>query len=185
MNDLTRIPEERVEPPRRSFGELHPGERIVVGFFDIKVDEQECAWVDASAKIQSLPVVAATTFLGERTERGIILWLDRTVKFSPGRLSSLQTVLTGLWNSETRRSSPDLHQVCPWRCPTTPTREEDVESLWRELGACESAWDALRRANSHLHSACCSYGAEMQFSSDPLVARVVCAGKGNCPSCGG
>ena len=87
-DDLPRLPEERIEPSARKLSEVKPSEQVILSVIaTIAVDEEARIWVDISSRFsQGMPLVPGLSLRAERTEKGFILWLDKTVKFRRGRL---------------------------------------------------------------------------------------------------
>jgi hypothetical protein len=86
-SELPCLPESRIEPSGRKVSELKPGEQVILSvILDIAVDEEGHVRVDTSSRVRSSPLVAGLTLRAERTEAGFILWLDKKVKLTLGRL---------------------------------------------------------------------------------------------------
>jgi hypothetical protein len=87
-DDLPRLPNDRIEPSPRKLSEVKPGERVVLSVIsNITVDEEGHIWVDTSSRVSpGMPLVPGLSLRAERTEKGFIVWLDKSVKFRRGRL---------------------------------------------------------------------------------------------------
>ena len=87
-DDLPRLPKDRIKASARKLSELKPGERVILSVIaNIAVDEEARIWVDISSWFSpGMPLVPGLSLRAERTEKGFILWLDKTVKFRRGQL---------------------------------------------------------------------------------------------------
>lgn len=107
--DLPRVPEDQIEAPTPKASELKPGERVTLTVINnIQVDEEGRAWVDASSRVSSIPLVPGLSMQAERTEKGFILWLDKTVKFTRGRLYKYKQYLPVVEIREASESEDEL-----------------------------------------------------------------------------